>query len=336
MVTNPRAHHRQRLSIPTKPRPCRRLPGIPGNGDSGPPHARHLRAPPRGALGRGKRRPRNRVVRTPHPPANPPPHGRHPPQANRARLTGRLHALAAQVAAPGPPNAALRRRRRLRSPPPARGFRSSRHRVGAHPPPRPHRQLRPPLARRPLPLRSRRLGPHLPSPSLVHGRRGRPPPRHPNQRSPHHLLHSRNRRLASPRPRPAMRGRVQVATGSKPRSPPTPHPPPAARRLLRTRHPAHRQLHPPANPACPLGAGHRRPCRRRRLRSAPRLHGPAPQIHHHRNPRQTHCPKLRRPLVAPLRRAPRRSNRNRASPTHRRRPGILRSSATRPLRCPLP
>ena len=168
MVTNPRPNHRQRLRQHPKPRPRRYLPGLPRHGDARPPHARHLRIPScNRAISPRKSRPRNRVVRTPHPPAHPPPHRRYSPQTDRARHPGRLHALAPPMAASRPTNPTLRRRRSLRSPPPARRLRGARHRVGTDPPPRPRRQLRSPLARHALPLRSRGLGPHLPPPRLV-------------------------------------------------------------------------------------------------------------------------------------------------------------------------
>ena len=88
-------------------------------------------------------------------------------KADRASHSRGLFTLAAPVAASRPANSAIWRRRRLRSPPPARRFRGSCHRVGAHSTAGPRRQLRSSLARRPMPLRSRRLGPDLTPSSLV-------------------------------------------------------------------------------------------------------------------------------------------------------------------------
>src|SRR5262249_2512261 len=134
--------------------------------------------------------------------------------------------------------------------------------------------------------------------------------------------------------------------------------PAAERRLLRQRHPTNRQPHSSTNTARPLGASDRRPRLRRRLRPAPRLHGPPPQTLHHRNPRPPPHPQHRRPLVvtrpysgffasAPNSGCPilccfiakggilgSPGSHYRKGPPNRRRPRILRSPTPRPLRRP--
>jgi hypothetical protein len=108
---------------------------------------------------------------------------------------------------------------------------------------------------------------------------GRAAPRHPHQRRAHHVLRARVRRLAAARACAAVGRREHCSMQAL--SAPTPSrsarccssAAPASQRPA-----AHHRPHPRADRPRAVGACHRRPRRRRRLRPAARHDGPAPQV----------------------------------------------------------
>ena len=239
------------------------------------------------------------MVRAPHPPAYPPPHPRHRPQAGGSRRAAPFTCAGCSAGSISPHKRSSPANRASWKPSTNSKASRPRRSSGSAPCCRPASQttILDGSTSSASPARlaggaSRRTPPGLLAMALRPAASFPPTPR-PSPST------SANPPTGCPTPSPSS---PSTSNSSPPASRPKPSHPRASRQprgLLRRRPPAPHRPHTAADRPRPLGTRHCRPRLCRRLRPAPRSDGSPSQASHRRHRQQTPHPHHRRPLVAP-------------------------------------